>query len=157
MKKILLLLTLLTTTTLYAATAAELYLQGEVTATNDLSIQANVNATSLNIVGGEVDRNVATATETSNSTTGYKILMRTANGSQLNHTVADPAYNAPYTVKYNGIQTPALTTVDQTVKTVPSLTSLTTATSDILINMSPHAGLPAGFYTDVITVSISAN
>ncbi|MGZ3692443.1 MAG: hypothetical protein ACXVAX_13125, partial [Pseudobdellovibrio sp.] len=70
MKKILLLLTLLTTTTLYAATAAELYLQGEVTATNDLSIQANVNATSLNIVGGEVDRNVATATETSNSTTG---------------------------------------------------------------------------------------
>ena len=157
MKFVLLTLSILTAGTIYAATTGDLYLQGEVVANNSLTITPNANATILNIPGGEVDRNVATATEVSNSVTGYKILMRTANGSQLNHSVAGPTYNAPYTVKYDGLQTPALTTVDQTVKTVGALTALTTSTSAVLVSLSPHPDLPAGLYTDVITISISAN
>lgn len=148
---------LLTSVSLYAAPTVDLYLQGEIAAINDLTIVPTPNSTALNLTAGEVNRNVATVTETSNSLTGYSITIRTANGSQLNHTALGATYNVPYTVTYDGVVTPPLTTSDQVVKVVPTLTTLTTDTSDILVSFPAQANLPSGFYTDVVTISIAAN
>lgn len=158
MKNIYLIATaLLLTTASNAATTGDIYLQGEVLAINELIIVPTVYATSLNLAAGEVDRKVATTTERSNSLSGYTISMRSLNSSKLNHSVLGATYNAPYTIKYHGVTTPPLTTVDQVVKTISSLPSLTTDTSDILVSIVGNASLPPGFYTDVITVSIAAN
>ncbi len=158
MKKLLLLaMGMLVSTLVYAQTTGELYFQGGVAAVNTLTITPNANATTLNIAGGESNKIVGFATETSNNANGYTILMRTANGSRLHHSIAGATYNVPYTVSYDGATTPALSTVDQAVKTVSPLSQLTTDSSDVLVSLDPHPELPTGSYTDVITISISTN
>lgn len=139
--------------------SATLVISGTVLAINELEITPNADATALNITGGETNKLVATVSERSNSFTGYKITMKSANASKLVN-AADSSGNTftPYTVTYNNDPTViTLTTADQVVKTQASLSALTTVSSDVKVSVTAKAGAPAGTYSDTITISIAAN
>jgi hypothetical protein len=154
--KQLLLAALLLSNMAQAATTGTLIISGTVAAVNDLSITPSVNAMSLNIISGEVSKQIGLATETSNSLSGYKIRMRSLNGSKLAHTV-DNSKNTDYTISYNNGNYVNLSMSDQDVKNVSSLNGLTTQTSDIKINVVPYPNAPSGVYSDTVTISIVAN
>ena len=156
MKKLLFLSLGLLASSAIAASSGDLLISGTVTAINDLVITPNANATSLNILGGEISKSVASVAETSNNLLGYKITMRSANASKLVHNV-DNTKSTAYTVSYDGAAAISLTNADQDVKNVSSLAGLTTNTSDVSVNVTAFPTAPAGTYSDTITISIVAN
>ena len=139
-----------------AASTATLLLSGTVQEIMEISVEPSANATNLNISGGEIAKQVAIATETSNSLSGYKISLRSLNASRLVHT-ANSSKSTSYTISYNGGSYISLSNVDQVVKSVNSLSGLATQTSDIKVNVLAYVGAPAGTYSDIVTISISAN
>ena len=148
---------LLATTTSFAAASGTLDISGTVLPINDIAITANTNNNnSLNITGGETDKNVASADETSNNLNGYKIMLSSLNSSKLVHGV-NSSYSTNYTVSYAGGAAATLTTTPQEVKDSGALTGLTTVTSQITVSVSAYPTAPAGTYSDTITVSIVAN
>jgi hypothetical protein len=156
MKTAITMIALLLSTSVFAASTGTLVISGTVAPINDLSITVDAAANNLNITGGEVGKKVATVSETSNSLTGYSISMRSANGSQLKHTV-DSSKQTSYTVSYDGGAYTTLSTSDQVVKNSGSLSGLTSDSSEVKVNVVAHPTAPAGVYSDTITISISAN
>lgn len=143
-------------TTTFAADTGTLLISGTVAAVNDISISPS-SYTTLNITGGESNRLVAQATETSNNLAGYKINMKSVNASKLVHNSDSSKYTG-YTVTYGSSATVyTLTTSDQTVKNVSSLPGLQSALSDIKVSVTAYPSAPAGTYSDTITLSIVAN
>lgn len=140
----------------YAASTGTLLLQGVVNLVNDIVITANANATTLNILGGETNKLVASVAETSNNLLGYHIEMSSANAGQLKHTI-DSSKQTAYTVSYNGGAAVALTATPQTVKNVASLSGLATANSNVNVNVTAYPTAIAGTYQDTVTISIVAN
>jgi hypothetical protein len=155
-RKLLFTTTVLLASISFAAQSVDLLLSGSVSAIYDLQITPKPESTTLNIVAGENNLSVATVSEQSNALNGYKINMRSANGSQLNNT-ADSTKSTSYTISYDGATAVILSTSDQTVKTVSSLPGLTTVASDVSVNVAPYGTAPAGTYTDTVTISIVAN
>jgi hypothetical protein len=142
-----------------AASSGSLILSGTVAATNDLVVTPNGNNnTSLNIREGENDRNVATVSETSNDFAGYRIQMYSANGGKL-QLAGSSSKQTAYQISYAGgsYVTPPLVASPVTVKSVTSLDALTTATSNVLVNVTAYSGAPAGTYSDTLTFSIVGN
>ena len=156
MKKIVLAGLILLTSAAFAANTGTLVISGVVTAVNDLLIAPTPEATTLNITGGETGRLVAAVQETSNSLTGYNIKMRSANASKLVHGT-DPSKSTAYTISYDSGAAVSLTTSDQIVKNISSLTGLTTVSSNVNVNVTAYPLAPAGTYSDTITISIAAN
>ena len=137
--------------------SATLNISGTVLAINEIEITPTIDAIDLNITGGETNQLVATVSERSNSFTGYKITMKSANASKLVNSLAGGAFTN-YTVLYDTMTVPmTLTTDDQEVKNVASLTALTTVSSDVKVNVTAKPLAPAGTYSDTITISIAAN
>ncbi len=158
MKKMVLIGLMLIAGTSFAAPSqtANLVISGVVTAVNEIEITPNANATTLNIIGGEISKSVASISETSNNLTGYQIYMRSASGSKLVHGV-DPSKTTAYKISYDGAAEISLPTTDVSMKNVTSLAGLTTVASDVKVSVTPYATAPAGTYSDTITVSIVAN
>ena len=156
MKKILVTMMMVLASSAFAASTGTLFLSGTVAAVNDLEITPNSSATSLDIVSGEINKLVATVKETSNSLTGYRIMMRSANSSKLMNTLNN-SKNTDYTISYDGSSYFVLSNSDQVVKNVSALVGLTTNSSDIKVNVSPYGTAPAGTYVDTVTISIVAN
>lgn len=156
MKKTIVSAIALLSSTAFAAGTGTLNIQGTVALVNDITITANANATALSVTGGETNKLVASVTETSNNLNGYKINAKSLHASQLVHSV-DGTKKTPYTLSYNGGTAITLTAVDQQVKNVSSLSGLTTASSNMNVNVTAYANAPAGTYNDTITISIVAN
>ena len=156
MKQLLLTAIIFLSITTNAASTGTLLLSGVVEPVNDISIAPTASATTLNITNGEITKLVATATETSNNLTGYKITMRSTNSSKLVHTIDNSKFTT-YTISYNGGPYISLTTTDQEVKNVTSLNGLTTQSSDIKVNVVAYPTAPTGTYNDLVTISIAAN
>ncbi len=156
MKQMLLTAILLVSGSVFAASTGTLFISGTVISANDIVITPNANATNLNITAGESNKLVASVAETSNNLLGYKIFMKSAFASKLQHSV-DSSKFAPYTVSYNGAVAVTLTSLDQQVKNVSSLSGLTTNTSNVNVNVTAYPLAPAGLYSDTITISIVAN
>jgi hypothetical protein len=140
----------------HAALSVDLPLSGKVDAIYDLQIAVKPAAASLNIIAGETDLSVATVTEKSNDLNGYKIMARSANGSELRNT-SDATKKTTYTINYDGAGPITLTTSDEQVKTVGSLDGLTEVSSDVQVTVAPYLTAPAGTYTDTVTFTIMAN
>lgn len=140
-----------------AASSGTLLLRGTVGVVNDIVVTPegtdNVN---LNILAGETNKLVGSATEKSNNLLGYKIMISSPTAGQLRHTV-DATKQTAYTISYNGAAAVAPTVAGVQVKNVASLSGLTTATSTIRANVTAYATAPAGTYEDTLTVSIVAN
>lgn len=142
--------------TALAADSGTLLLEGQVLDNTSIVVTAEAaNHRNLQIVTGETDRLVGRATEESNNLNGYKILMKSAKGGKLVHTT-DSTKSTNYQVSYAGASAVQLTTADQQVKEVTSLTALTQSTSDIKVNVDAYAAAPSGLYQDTVTVTIQA-
>ena len=159
MKKITLALALVlaASTQAHAASTGTLLLQGVVAVVNNITVIPNgTNNTSLDIVAGETNKLVASVQEVSNNLAGYKINAKSNNGSELRN-LSDATKKTTYTMSYNGASAVTLTTSYQQVKNVSSLSGLTTANSDVKVNVAAFASAPAGTYEDTITFQIVAN
>ena len=153
-KAILVIVGLLASVTTFAASTGDLTISGTVALINDIVITPKAAATALNILAGEAGKSVADVSETSNSVTGYKISMRSANASKLVN-LSNATKMTAYTVSYDGGSYVSLTNSDQVVKS-SSTSSLVTDSSDVSVNVTAFGTAPAGTYQDVITISISS-
>lgn len=152
-----LLSTLAVSTSALAATSGTLLLQGEVQQVLDLVVTSVPASTNLNIVTGESTAvKVGSATETSNILAGYKIKISSTTNGELRH-VGTPSNKTTYTIKYDGAAAVTPTVAGVEVKNVPSLSGLTTDTSDIEVLVAAFPNAPAGTYQDTLTVTIEAN
>jgi hypothetical protein len=148
---------LVVSTTVLAATSGTLLLQGTVSEVMSLTVTAEgTDNTTLNITGGETNKKVGSAAETSNRLSGYVIKMSSQNGGELRHTV-DAAKKTTYKISYNGAAAVTPTTTAAVVKTVSSLAGLTTNTSNINATVVALPNAVAGTYQDTLTFSIEAN
>lgn len=134
-----------------AASQGTLILTGIVGAEFNLVITPNANATTLPVASGGTVL-VASVLESTNNSSGYKIVLKTSNGGVLKNTISGVDVDtAPYQLKYDGVLvTP--TTTNQVVKTG----TLGTDTSDIEVILPAKPNAVAGTYTDTVTVEIVA-
>lgn len=150
-------LTFACVSTSFAASSGTLLLQGTVGLVNDIVVTANAaNNTSLNILAGESGKNVGSALETSNNLLGYKIMISSPTNGELRNT-SNVTYKTTYKIGYNGGATVTPTVAGVQVKNVSSLIGLTSATSQIVADVTAYATAPAGTYQDTLTISIVAN
>ena len=149
-------LVLFLVTSAFGATTGTLSLSGTVASVNEIVVHPNANAVNLNITGGETGTLVSTVDETSNNINGYTITMFSLNSGKLQ---LSPTKYTNYTISYDGgsFIAPPASSAPVTVKTVSSLTGLTTDTSNVNINVSAYPTALSGGYTDTITFSIVAN
>jgi len=143
-------------TPILAAPQGTLLLQGQVSQVLNLVVtpEAGVN-TSLDLVNGESDTKVATVTEETNSNTGYKILIRTANGGLLKNGSLD---QVSYSMSYDGSPV-TLSTTDTEVKNV-STGGVYDHDSDVEVSLTGSgsaAALTQGTYSDTVTFTIQVN
>jgi hypothetical protein len=153
-KTILAAIVLLASASTFAASTGDLTISGTVALINDIVIFPKADSTNLNILAGNSGLSVADVSETSNSVTGYKISMRSANGGSLVN-LSNSTKSTAYQVSYDGGSYVSLTTSDQVVKSA-STSSLTTDSSDVSVNVTANPTAPAGTYQDVITISIAS-
>lgn len=140
-----------------AADTGTLLLRGEVPVINTILVKPNgTSNTTLNILGGESNKLVAAVEETSNNSTGYKINVKSQNQGELRNT-KDATRKTTYRLGYNG-QTPvSLTQNYQQVKSVTVLNGQTTASSNVVVDVSSLPNAVAGTYEDTVTFQIVAN
>ena len=142
----------------FSASIGSLVLTGTVSDTVALVVTANgTNNTTMNIVGGESAKNVASVAETSNDLAGYHIQMSSANGGELRLNGTSSTYKTTYQVSYDGASyfTPSSTLT--TIKNVASLTGNTTHNSAVLVDVVAYAAAPEGTYSDTLTFTITDN
>lgn len=150
MKTFIAILALTTSSMALAATSATLQLKGTVQQLLDISIQAEGAATNLNLTQNAANLKVATLTEKSNSSTGYKVTVSSQNQGKLKNGNAQFSY----TIGYNN---------QQLTLTSPQTQSYSAGAynvqRDVTISYTGQAqeNLVAGDYTDTLTFSIAAN
>lgn len=140
----------------FAVSSGTLTLRGTVAAVNDIVITPNGDNLLLNITAGETNKLVASAAETSNNLLGYKIFIASPTGGELRNT-SDATKKTTYKISYNGAAAVTPTVGGVQVKNVASLTGLTTANSNVNVQVTAYATAPAGTYEDTLTLSIQAN
>lgn len=135
-----------------AASSGTLALSGTVAPNNSLVVTPNgTNNTTLTVVAGVTNLNVAAVVETSNDGNGYKITAASATGGFLQLSATS---KTAYTFGYGGAAAITLTNAAQTVKTSGVLTQQTTATSQVVVNVTALPNALAGTYSDTVTISI---
>lgn len=117
------------------------------------SITPDANASSLPFSAGLHSAvAVGTAYETSNSTTGYFVKVRTTNAGKLTHATL-PSNQISYTGTYNG-GAMTLSSTDTTIKTVAQ--GIYNSSSSAIAITYTVGALVAGNYTDTLTFTILA-
>lgn len=129
-----------------------LTLSGTIAEINELEVHPEAVASNLVLATTQSNLLVAKVAERSNSIDGYNITMSSANGNKLKNGVAKVAY----TLTYGASATVHSLLVGQAVKTTATF-GFVEDLSDVKISYVGSATLPAGTYSDTITVSISAN
>lgn len=152
MKKFIVALSLISGTA-FGATTGTLVLTGVVGVLYSLTVNPTTAASNINITAGETATLVATVSETSNNPLGYKITMSSANAGKLKNGTLD---ETSYQVSYNNGSPVTLTTTPTTVKTVSSMVSMGTVSSDVKVSVTAKPDALVGTYTDTITVTIGA-
>jgi hypothetical protein len=88
------------TTTSFAAATGTLLLKGQVGQVLSILVTPETIAATLPLNVSQTDTKVATVNEISNSSTGYKVTISSANLGKLIRTGGTEAFN--YSLKYNG-------------------------------------------------------
>jgi hypothetical protein len=136
---------------------ASLYLAGEIEVITNLFVNPTIGTTdTLDILGGETARTIATVDEVSNNAAGYTISMESTNGGELTHN--NGTDNVAYTIGYDGVATTAPGALGSPVviKTSGALTALTTDSSIVTITFPASAAGVAGAYTDTLILNMVA-
>ena len=146
----------LMTTSAFAATQGTLLLQGSIGQVLSLSVSPVSGANNaLDLVNGESDKKVASVNEETNSNTGYKILVRTANAGVLKNGTLD---SVSYTMSYDGSPV-TLSNSDQVAKNV-STGGVYNHDSDVEVSLTGSGSaalLTQGTYSDTVTFTIQVN
>lgn len=144
----------------WAASSGTLNLSGTVAAVNSVAITPNgSNNTTLDILNGVsgLGLNVATVAESSNDILGYIIQLSSINAGKLERNGTDTVNMTPYQISYDGGAFAQPSSSPTTVKTVSSLTGLTSHNSAVLIKVNAAPSAVAGSYSDTLTISIVGN
>lgn len=154
MKKIIGLALAMSTSFVFAATSGNLLLQGTVPALLSIEVTAEALASSLPLDTTQTDSKVATVNEKSNSNTGYKVNISSANAGALVHESQASSF-INYSLSYDGSAVD-LANGDEFVF---SSAASVDVNKDIDISYTgvPHENLIEGDYTDTVTFTISAN
>jgi hypothetical protein len=156
-KKLLIATTLLTlTTTSFAATSGTLLLQGIVAKKVSIVVTPQAVASALVLETSQTDLKVATAVEQSNSSTGYKVTVSSANLGKLKRTDGSEVFS--YTLKYGGASV-GLSTAAGSVVANSSSASVVNVSKDMAISYTGVAAetMVEGTYADTLTVNIASN
>ena len=139
----------------FASTTGTLLLQGVVAKKVTIAVTSGTVASALDLETTQTDLKVATVNEQSNSKTGYKLSITSANLGKLKRTDGAEVFN--YTLKYGGSAV-GLTTASGTVFT-NSAGSVVNVTKDLAISYTGVSGslMVEGTYADTITMNIAAN
>jgi hypothetical protein len=151
MKKLLTALLMTASSASFAGTTATLLLKGTIQQILDISVSADTVASTLDLTTTQAATRVARVTEKSNSNSGYKVTISSANLGKLKNGAA--VFN--YTLSYNGS---ALNLAAPVVQT-NSAAAAVTVQKDVNISYTgvPQDQLVAGDYTDTVTFTIAAN
>ena len=138
-----------------AATTGTLLLQGVVPQKVSIAVTSQAVASALDLSTSQSDLVVASVNEKSNSKTGYKVTITSANLSKLKRT--DGADVLGYTMKYNGSAL-ALTSAAGTTLSSSAGTSVNVNKS-VAISYTGVAAesMVEGTYADTVTFTIAAN
>ena len=157
MKKLLAVTTLLalTTSTSFAATTGTLLLQGLVAQKVSVAVTPSSVASALDLTTTQSDLVVGSVNVKSNSKTGYKLTITSANLGKLKRT--DGAEVMAYTMKY-GSAAVGLSTATGTVFTNSSA-SIININTDLKVSYTGVAAesMVEGTYNDTVTLNIAAN
>lgn len=139
----------------FAATSGTLLLQGIVLKKLDILVTPTPVASALNLEVSQTDLKVATVNEKSNSKTGYKVTITSANLGKLKRTDGPEVFN--YTLKY--ANTPVL--LSSSAGTVFSNASMSVVNINKDLNISYTGALNQtmieGTYADTLTLTIASN
>lgn len=143
----------LTSVSAFAQSQATLILKGEVNRQLSISIIADNLAGNLPLDVSQNGTRVARVQEKSNSKTGYKVAIDSANDGVLKRTNGNHTF--PYSLAYNGQSLD----LSQVVEVSYPAASAVTQIRDLNISYTgvPADEMVAGEYVDTITFSISAN
>jgi hypothetical protein len=141
------------TTSSFAATSGTLLLKGQVGQVLSILVTPETIAATLPLDVSQTDTKVATVNEKSNSSTGYKVTVSSANLGSLIRTGGSEAF--PYSLKYNG------SAVDLSAPQIFSNPSAASVNVDKDVSISytgvPAENMVAGEYVDTVTFEIAAN
>lgn len=153
MKKLLTLAALITTTS-FAATTGTLLLKGTVPRIVNITVTPETIAANLPLDTTQSNTKVATVNEQSNSNTGYKVTIASANAGKLVHSTVSSSSIA-YTIRYNN---QSMNLSGQQQVTYSSAASVN-ANRNVEISYTgvPHENLIEGTYQDTVTFTIAAN
>lgn len=153
MKKWILTALTLTSTTAFAATTGTLLLKGTVAVKVDIDVAAEAIASTLPLSVSQTNTKIASVREKSNSNSGYKVTISSANLSNLKRASGTQLF--PYTLKYAGVALNLASPVVQSYTTAASVN----VSKDLTISYTgvPAEDMIAGDYTDTVTFTIAAN
>ena len=142
------------TTTVFAATTGTLLLKGIVPRLVNITVTAETIAANLPLDTTQSNTKVATVNEQSNSNTGYKVTVSSANAGKLVHQSVASS-NVAYTLRYNNAAVNLASA--QTITYSSSASVNANRNVDISYTGVPHENLIEGNYQDTITFTIAAN
>lgn len=161
MKKLLgLALSLLLANTGFSAVIGEVKLSGNIEQEVSIVVTATSAANSLDLTNDQSNLKVADVTENSNSKSGYKVTLSSANGGFLKNTDVNATANntIAYTVTYGTMLSGASLDTDKVGSEIDSASAVVANDNDLAISylgVTPSQ-LLSGDYTDTITLTISA-
>jgi hypothetical protein len=143
------------TTTSFAATTGTLLLQGVVAQKISVSVTAAAAASTLDLSTSQTDLAVASVNEASNSKTGYKMTISSANLGKLKRT--DGADVFSYSLKYNGSAVGLSTAAGTTITNASA--AAVNANKSVTVSYTGVApeSMVEGTYADTVTFTIAAN
>lgn len=142
------------TTSAFAATSGTLLLKGIVPRLVSIVVTAETIAANLPLNTTQSNTKVAEVNEKSNSNTGYKVTISSANAGKLVHqSVSSSSVN--YTLRYNNSAVNLASAQTITYSSAASVNA--TRNVDISYTGVPHENLIEGNYQDTITFTIAAN
>lgn len=154
MKKIILLAVALVSSASFAATSGTLLLKGTVPRSLAIVVTPETIAANLPLNVTQSNTKVAVVNEKSNSNTGYKVSVASANAGKLVHqTVATSSVN--YTLRYNSNSVNLVS--GQTFTYATGGLANVNRNVDISYTGVPHESLVEGQYSDTVTFTIAAN
>lgn len=157
MKKLIAVTALLTlaTTSAFAATSGTLLLQGSVAQKISVEVTAASVASVLDLATAQTDLKVGSVNLKSNSKTGYKLKISSANLGKLKRVGGSEVFS--FTLKYAGSSVGLSTAAGTTITNASG--SVVNVTNDLNISYAAAAAetMVEGSYEDTLTLAISAN
>lgn len=137
----------------FSATSGTLILKGQVSELLSITVTPETIAASLPLDASQSDTKVATVNEKSNSSTGYKVSVASANKGKLVRTGGSETF--AYSLKYNGNSVNLASTQEYTFTSGAAVDT----DKDVTISYTGQSAqtMVAGEYSDTLTFTIAAN